>query len=142
MLEINNHGPLITATNYWGSELDRAGTLYLSVNAGAFRLLLPSGWESALDEMRTGREAIVTRGMLRGGDAVELLFDDGTASPYAIHLGASQCDRLPIPEDDGRADLVFTAWTAPRRGVAPHKALERPARYRVVADLPCLRPWE
>jgi len=145
MLEIENHGPLILRSNYWGSALDRAGTLYLSINAGAFRLLLPGGWEEVVQEMQTGREVVVSRGPWakdpgRGLDALELLFEDGTTDPYSVHLQSTQCDRLPTPEDQGK-EWLFTAWTAPRRG-KPHKALERPAWYRLVGQIPWLKPRE
>lgn len=145
MLVIENHGPIILSSNFWGSEMDRAGRLYLSINAGAVRLLLPSGWEPMLDEMRTGKEVIFSRGPWakgpgRGEDSLELLFEDGTDSPYAVHFGVAQADRLPLDEDAGR-ELVFAAWTAPRRG-KPHKGLERPLWYRRVEAVPCLKARE
>lgn len=123
--------------------MDRAGTMFLSLNAGAFRLLLPTGWEEAVQEMQTGREIVVSRGPWakdpgHGLDAIELLFEDGTADPYAIHLQASQCDRLPLPEDVAQ-EWVFSAWTAPRRG-KPHRALDRPCWYRIVPQIPWLKP--
>jgi hypothetical protein len=61
-LLIENNGPLILSTNYWESDLDRAGMLYCSINSGAFRLLLPRGWEDAINEMRTGSIVAISRG--------------------------------------------------------------------------------
>lgn len=145
MIEVRSHGPLILSSTYWGSDLDRAGTLFLSLNAGAVRLLLPSGWEEAVAEMRTGRGVVFSRGPWaldpgRGTDSLELLFEDGTADPYCVHLSAAQADRLPTPEDQGK-EWLFTAWTRPRRG-KPHKALERPCWYRLVDAIPWLKPHE
>lgn len=144
MIEIHSHGPLILSSNYWGSRYDSAGILYLSCNAGAFRLLLPSGWDEAVKEMQTGRAVVVSRGPWsqdpgRGADTIELLFDDGTKDPYAVHIQVEQCDRLPLPEDAGK-EWLCTVWTAPRRG-KPHKALERPAFYRSVDSIPYLKPY-
>lgn len=145
-LVIESHGPLILSSNYWGSEADSAGTLYLSCNGGAFRLLLPKGWEQAVEEMKTGKHVIVSRGpwSKAGGsiglDSLELLFDDDTQDPYTIHLGANQCDRLPLDTDEGQ-QWICTVWTAPRRG-KPHKSLERPAFYRRVPNIPYLQPWK
>lgn len=138
ILQIENDGPAIRTTNYWGSEADRVGAMHLSPNAGAFRLLLPSGWESAIAEMETATVVVVSRGPMQGRDAIELLFDDGTADPFAVHLGAGQCTPLPVAADAGR-QFVLTVWTN-RRG-KPHQSLSRPAWYRIVPRLPWLKPW-
>jgi hypothetical protein len=143
VLRIDNHGPLIVATNYWDTDHAVAGKLYLSCNGGAFRLLVPPAEESLLAEIRTATAVIVSRGPWPEGgqaDAIELLFEDGSQSPYAIHLSVLAVDRLPADIDQGQPWL-FTAWTSPRRG-RPHKAYERPAWYRVVNLLPCLQPYE
>ncbi len=140
-LEIENHGPLIVRSNYWGGPLDQAGTLFVSGNAGAFRILLPTGWEQEVNEMRSGKSVIVSRGHWQtplGREALEFLFDDGSQDPYSFHVGADQCDHLPPIEDVGR-EWLCTIWTAPRRG-KPHKALERVCHYRIVPVLPYLKP--
>lgn len=141
VLTIENHGPLILSSNFWQTDAARAGKFYLSTNAGAFRLLIPRAHEAVLAEMRTACEVIVSRNPWpaeRLADALEVLFEDGSDSPFALHLSLESADRVPLDEDQGR-ELVFTAWTTPRRG-KPHKALERPAWYRRVAKLPCLEP--
>jgi hypothetical protein len=53
ILAIPNHGPLIVASNYWQSGIAARGLLYLSVNGGAFRLLVPE--LSAPDYQRYSR---------------------------------------------------------------------------------------
>jgi hypothetical protein len=140
VLQIENHGPLLIASNFWGTEMERAGKFYLSINAGAFRLLVPRGQEPAVTEMATAQEVVVSRGPwpAEGRDeGIELLFEDGSDAPFCLHLSIESLDRLPLAEDAGR-EWVFTAWTAPRRG-RPHKALERPCWYRVVPKIPWLR---
>jgi hypothetical protein len=140
-LTIQNHGPLILATNYWEGEFARTGKLFLTNNAGAFRLLVPPAEEQAIAEMATAKRVIVSRGPwpeTGQADAFEILFDDETESPYAVHLTLVAVDRVPT-DSDALKQWVFTAWTSPRRG-KPHKALERPAFYRRVEKLPCLKP--
>jgi hypothetical protein len=79
MLEIVNDGPAITSTNYWETDYARAGEVFLSLNAGCFRLLLPEALEREIAEMATAGNVIVSRGPWPDGgkaDAIELLFDD------------------------------------------------------------------
>lgn len=142
-IEVQSHGPLVLSSTYWGSEWERRQLLFLSPNAGAFRLLLPRGLEQAVDEMRTGQEIVISRGPWTdqgGRDALELLFDDGTDSPFSLHLDARQCVPLPAAGDAGK-EWVFSVWTAPRRG-KPHLAIQRPCWYRLVPAIPCLQPRE
>ena len=137
---VENNGQQITSSNYWGSDLDRAGTLYVSPNAGAIRLLLPRGWEDALNDMRTASHVIVSRGPMQSIDCTELLFDDGTQEPYAIQLDCRQWQHLPTAAD-ATQEWTFTAWTSPRRG-KPHCSLTRRCHYRIVPYLPWLKPLE
>lgn len=138
MLEIRNQGQAIASTNYWDSEHARAGYFYLSWNAGAARLLVPDSQKAVLREMKGAREVIISRGpwIDQGGrDALELLWEDGSDSPFSIHLVAEQCDRL-IPDTDQGGGFVVTAWT--RGGLKDRW----PGRYRVVPEIPCLEPWQ
>lgn len=140
-LVIENHGPLMLRTNFWGSEIERAGKLYVSINAGAFRLLVPRSQEPILSDLRTGKSVVISRGPWPWAglaDALEILFDDGTETPFALHLSPESFDRLPLDSDAGR-EWLFAVWTAPRRG-RPHKAIERPAFYRRVPQIPWLKP--
>lgn len=141
MITVRNAGPLVAETDYWGSDLDRAGGFLLSPNAGALRLLIPSGWEvEFLRETKGVPLVIVSRGPWpeHRREGVEVLFDDGTADPYAMHLDAAQCVPLVAAADHGRA-VAVTVWT--RRRGRPHLARAYPGRFRVVAEIPCLKPW-
>lgn len=141
MLTIKNHGALILESNFWDSEQAAAGKLYVSLNAGAFRLLLPSGIESVIADMTTAKECVVSRGpWSQAGlnDALEILFDDHTSDPFALHLSPETFDRLPAEEDAGR-EWVLTVWTS-RRG-KPRQVLSRPCFYRRVPRIPWLKPW-
>jgi hypothetical protein len=138
MILVTNSGPLIMASNYWGGELDRQGLAFLSINARALRLLMPRTLEPLIPDMATGKIVVASRPRNPSKYAMELMFDDGSDSPYCVHLSAGQVDRMPPQSDSGRTDLEFTAWTQPRRDDGPHEALRRPAAYRIV---PWAKEW-
>jgi hypothetical protein len=139
---IENHGPLITATNYWDSELAHRGKLFVSVNAGAVRLLLPSAMYPVLADMRTAKECVLSRGPWpaeRRQEAVELLFDDGSDTPFALQLTPESFDLLPAEPEVGR-EWVCAVWIA--KDGRPHKSLERVCHWRRVERIPWLKPWK
>jgi hypothetical protein len=133
VITIRNNGPELVATDFFDSAGARQGLCYLSWNAGAARLLLPDVWDnpSLLAELATGRLVVISRGKLHGVEAYEIMFDDGSETPFAFHIDARQSDRL-VPAREG--EFIATAWT--RRG----KVGTWPARYRIVPTLPCLQP--
>lgn len=134
MIKIVNDGPDIEATNYFHTPHARNGFLFVSWNAGALRLLVPDSMLAVLAEMRTGKIAVVTRGLLERRDALEILFDDETANPYAVHVLMEQCDRI-IPDSESGRRILVAAWG--RYG----KLAEWPGCYRTAEHLPCLDPW-
>jgi hypothetical protein len=143
-LTITNHGPLITASNYWQSEMAQRGLLYLSTNAGCFRLLIPDVHVGLIPDIRQGAKSVIVS-MLRpekwqpNAYCVEFMVEDRSASPWACHLSPGQVDRAPLPEDVTR-QWIASVWDG-QRG-RPHKCLERPAHFRFVTELPWLKPWE
>lgn len=133
-----NQGQAITSTNYWDTAAAKAGYLYLSWNAGAGRLLVPDSQKALLREMNGAKEVIISRGPWTdqgGRDALELLWEDGSDAPFVVHLVTEQTDRL-IPEYQQGGGFVIAAWT--RWGMKG----SWPGRYRTVAQVPCLKPWE
>lgn len=137
MITITNRGQAIAETDYWSSEQARAGYLFLSWNAGAGRVLLPDSQKQMLREMKTAEFVIVSRGpwVDQGGrEALELLFEDHSDSPFSVTLLAEQCDRL-LPEVDQGGGFLVSVWT--RGGLK----LSLPGKYRAVDALPCLEPW-
>lgn len=136
-LTIKNDGQAIESTNYWDLEQAQRGYVFLSWNAGAGRLLVPDSQAAIIREMKTGKYVIVSRGPWKdqgGRDAIELLFEDGSDSPFALHLVAEQCDRM-IPATDQGGGLVVSVWT--RAG----EQMRLPGKYRRVEEIPCLAPW-
>jgi hypothetical protein len=142
-LRIKSHGPLILSSNFWDLPEAKLGKLLVSCNAGAFRVLVPVAAEVYLDDMRTAKGCAVSRGPWSAqglSDAFEILFDDGTTDPFALHLAPeSFVDTFPTAQNTA-GEWVLSCWTRPRRG-RPHKALERPCRYRIAVRIPYLRPW-
>jgi len=141
MLSIHNHGPLITSTNYWDSEIAAAGKLYCSLNSGAIRILLPPSAYTFLADMRPAHYCILSRGPWPAEsipDAVEILFEDDSDSPFALHLTPASFDLLPAAPDRGR-EWTLSAWIA--KDGRPHKALDKLCHWRQVPRLPWLKPW-
>jgi hypothetical protein len=142
-ITIENDGARVARTNFWETDAARAGKVYLSFNAGAARLLVPHSREADVADMRTAREVVISRGpwkAMRIPDAYEVLFDDGTQYPYALHLGPGSWDRL-LPKSEHGRDLMLTVWTEGADG-EPVLTWEFLARYRLVSRLPWLKPWE
>lgn len=141
IISVTNHGPLIAETNYWGSAIEQAGKLYVSVNAGAVRLLLPRRLLHLVGEMRSSRHVILSRGpwpAMKLPEAVELLFEDGTDSPFSLHLSPESFDVLPAAPEPG-LEWVLSVWVDK---AGPHKALERRCYWRRSARLPDLSLWQ
>ena len=142
ILQITNDGPLIKATNFWQSEAAARGALYISVNAGAFRLLVPSIHQGIIADMRQGAKHVVISMLAHSkwqdrAACVEFMVEDGTPNPWSCHLSPPQIDRAPGPESVGK-EWTASVWDW-KQG-KPHKCMERPAYFQIVPTLPWLRP--
>jgi len=142
MVRIDNEGPEITYTNYFDSDRAARGYVYLSPNAGAFRLLVPDPMVPDTSEWPTAREIIISRGPwpeANQSDALEILFEDDTDNPYVLKIASDQAERMPLDTDRDRPGnpprWKFSAWT--REG----KVLELPCRYRLVKRIPWMKAW-
>lgn len=138
LMHIFNDGQEIVETNYWGSEAERAGKLFVSCNAGAIRLLLPRSMGVGLGEMRVATYAICSVGPwpdVAKREAVELMFEDFSPNPYALHVGAESCDM--IPADPGSKEWVLAVWVH-----GPRKTIEMPCKWRRSKRLPDLSAWD
>lgn len=141
VIEVSNHGPLITSTNYWSSALASAGKIFCSVNAGAIRVLLPAARYADLSDMRPSQYCVLSRGPWpeqHVAEGIEIMWEDGSDSPYALHLTADSFDLLPGEPEPGR-EWLATVWT--EKDGKPHKSLERICHWRREPKLPCLKPW-
>lgn len=136
-IEIANNGKEITETNYWDHKIAAEGKLFFSINAGCIRVLVPDIMAPIVDEMKTGKYAIVSRGpWLDAGrdDGLEIIFEDKSDAPYMIHTGVEQWDMVPATKDAGKG-WRLSVWT--KSG----KQFEIPCRYRLVAHIPWMKPW-
>jgi hypothetical protein len=137
LIVVANSGQAVRWSNYWDSDYARVGYCFLSWNAGAARLLIPDILKPVLREMRGADHVIVSRGPWQDGagrDALELLFEDRSNTPFFLILDAAQTDRI-LPAADSGHGFMFTAWT--RAG----EQLRMDGLYRIVSALPCLDPW-
>ena len=138
MLEIENDGQAILSTNYWTSDYAARGLSYLSWNAGAARLLVPAIRRTWLKEMQGAESVIVSIGpwsAARGKEAIELLFEDRSDSPFALHLSQEQTDRMP-PESEAGASFRVTVLSE------GDDALHFSGLFRRVPAIPFLKPWK
>ncbi|WP_155806679.1 hypothetical protein [Mariprofundus ferrooxydans] len=136
-LIIANNGVNISYTNYFDIEQGKAVYVYLSCNAGAIRLLLPDLQMNLLNKIQSTEHVVISRGAypsIGKHDFIEIMFEDYTGSPYAIHTEVSQCDFLPANRDSGR-EFEFSIWTA------SGKQRTLPCFLRLVKKLPCLKPF-
>lgn len=143
-LTITNHGSLITASNFWETGAALRGRLYLSLNAGAIRLMVPDNQRARISDMRPRSKYVVVSFLpaekwREGAYAVEWMVEDGRGDPWSCHLSPGQIDRMPLAEDVGR-EWIATVWD--RKNGRPHKCLERPAYVQIVPSLPWLRRIE
>ena len=142
LIEISNHGPLITATNYWQSDLAQAGKLICSVNAGAIRVLLPRSRYGDLNDMRPAAYCVLSRGPWPAEgrpEGIEIMWEDQSDAPYALHLTPeSFVEALPGEPEAGR-EWVLSVWLA--KDGKPHLAMQRVCHWRRVPRIPWLKPW-
>lgn len=109
MIETTNDGPRLVSTTYWSTEHARRGLLYLSVNAGAVRLLVPDAASYVLDELpEEGTPATLGRGRWQGREVYRLTWLDDPTDPYVVEIDARQADRLLPASEAGR--LVPLVW--------------------------------
>lgn len=134
MFVINNEGANIKSTDYWGTEHAAEGLFFLTWYKRTARLLVPKSQELHVGDIKTGAYVIVTRGLLNGVDAIELLFEDRSHAPFSIHIPHDQNDHLPSESDVGEG-YWLTVWA--EGGIQ----CEMPAKIRMAQTLPDLSPW-
>ena len=132
----NNHAELV-GTNYWETEMPKHGYFFLSINAGAFRLLVPENQEHVIEEFKTGEYCIISKGPSPSPIhpfMMELVFEDHTVTPYQLTICAGQVERN-LPGTDAGKKFKLSVWT---KGCK--KVLEMDAYFRIVNRIPYLKP--
>jgi hypothetical protein len=140
-LIIENNRQEIIKTNFWETDMAKKGGLFLSSNAGAFRLLVPFQHFREVAEFKSAKDVILTRGFWpeSGGEGMEILFDDESDSPYSIHLSHAQLDRWPSKSDIGK-EFTFTVWIFKTPAHTPFCAYKSKCLFRITKKLPYLKP--
>jgi hypothetical protein len=135
LIKIENDGVLIKSTDYWQTTHAKQGYFYLSINAGAFRLLIPPCMEDVIPQMQTGKTIVISHGKYQGEkDAFEILFDDHSDSPFSVMVDALQADRKPELIDD-KKQFQFLAYS--ESGIE----IDTKCYFRFVKNIPCLKKW-
>jgi hypothetical protein len=137
-IHIGNAGPKLVETNWWSMPVGKTH-FFLSTNAGCMRLLVPKAHLNSLKEMKRGVKHVIIsreRTIPAFGFAVEILFEDGSDSPFALHLASGQLDVLLDPNQP-LTDLELVVYVD-RNG--PHEVFRKKAYYRVVPSIPWLQP--
>lgn len=122
-LIIKNKGKEIIETNYFTSPVAMAGKFIISLNAGAFRLLIPPvhANEFRKETMETTRIQIEQL-----GEVAFITFDDGSDAPYMIQMTMNSFVTRPAANDSGK-DFMFSGWDD--LGGMLVKVLEVPCTY-------------
>ena len=137
-----NDGAAIVSSSFWGTEHEKAGKLFCSCNAGCIRVLVPRSNKTLVKEVESCKYIILSRGPWpaeRRAEGIEILFEDHTDSPYALHLTAASFDLLPAEPPAGQ-EWRLALWEL-QEG-KPVKALERVCHWRRVPRIPWLKPWQ
>ena len=89
MLTIHNRPDgTIADTDYWQSEYNARGLAYLSGHRLGLRLLLPTAHaDEWLPKIQTGKRAVIEPPARQGyTNHIDIVFDDGTDSPFSLYL--------------------------------------------------------
>lgn len=93
MLTIHNRPDgTIADTDYWQSEYNARGLAYLSGHRLGLRLLLPTAHAAEwLPKIQTGKRAVIEPPARQGyTNHIDIVFDDGTDSPFSLCLDRTQ----------------------------------------------------
>ena len=96
-------------TNYWDTNWATEGAVYGVIHQNTLHLLLPRNKlygggtiEETIAEMRTGRQVIISA----DGNGYDFTFDDGTETPYGIHLHRDALFQAISSKNSARKDTT------------------------------------
>lgn len=136
-LKICNSGPEILSTNFWDSDIARAGKFIVSVNAGHLRLLVPDNMHPALADMLVGADhvqitALPSDRWVEGRFCTQWLFEDFSESPFMLEFSPGNYAGLRPAWPNGDSRRV-SFWI--RRNGNPYCYAELPVRWTVTPRL-------
>jgi hypothetical protein len=138
-ITIGNDGPLLKTTNIFNLPVLRH-LFFLSTNAGCMRLLVPPECELYIPEMQKDVQYVVVsrKEDIMEDDpsfVIELLFEDGSDTPFVIQLSLGSIDHL-LAKSVAMQRLAFDIYVN-RDG--PKRVISTVALFRVVPRLPWLK---
>ena len=133
-----NDGATMVESNYWDIRAAQQGLFYLSINAGAFRLLAPDNQISFIQEILTGQYAVISHGFHRMQNKTmhEIMFEDNSETPFALWLSENQVERCFSIDDAASRERELIIY---RRGCV--EVVRMPVYFRTADVLPCLKRW-
>lgn len=141
LILIANDGRKITATNYWGTSLARAGAMLVSFNAGDARLLVPRVAHPVVAELtRNVKHVVISTGYWRAMGqprCLEWLAEDESGNPAFVIVDADQTHGVSQIPRGKVQQMTASIWVEGSDG--PEMRAEFPAYLRAVSELPCLR---
>lgn len=139
------HDGRVATTSYWRTVGAREGMYYLQWSPAGAHLLVPRLCLSDTLDMMLCKEVVISSGCMPEfvdrGEVYEVMFDDGSDAPFAIHMDA---------DDFSSKDSIDRSQWAPEHGsnltieVVPEVGVDRftkICRYREVDLLPSRAPW-
>ena len=127
----------IPSTNFFETEQAKAGKFFVSVNADTLRLFIPDAHAAIIKKIESAEYVILSLGHWPAeehAEGVELLWEDHTDAPFALHLPASSFDMLPAEPEPGR-HWYITVWVN-----GPKQVGEWRCHWRRVPEIPWLKP--
>lgn len=143
--EIRLQGGRVASTTYWQTLGARNGMTYLQWSPRGAHLLVPRSCMTHTLDMLICRQVVVSVGRMAEfencGDVYEVMFDDGSDAPFAIHLVAddsSSKDSLDTDQWEPEHGSTRCIEIVAEVGVA---SFVKVCHFREVASLPSRAPW-
>ena len=120
----------LSSSEYWGSEEEKNGFFRMLNTFNIYRLLVPESQMPILDEMKTGKYAVLSF-IDNQVSNVELMFEDFSKSPFFINLQSQSVTGFPKKDCVGKRTLEVYS-----KGCKLESRMD--CHVRIVKSLPCL----
>lgn len=136
LVTITSNGPRIMATNFWGGEFERRGTVAISVLQDHLRLLVPDDWKpritDLMQEMSQMQVAVLPASQWQNGKLCAVfIFDNGVRREFISVAPDMFIGPWPEITDDGQ--FPTSVWVSQNGKPSCLKVV--PAVWTVISDL-------